>query len=338
MAADKISLSGLGLTRLAGLGLDVDKILSQAGISPSFRHQSKVSLTTRQYFALWCAIREVSGDALIGLRIGGEPRPDKLDPASFAALHSETFGEALARLARYKRLSCPEEINIVQFGGQTSISFHWLCAQELAPSILTDAAFANIHLLLQFGTGKPISPLRIEVSRRLDDATGELHAYQRHFGCDVRGGAEQDALIYPNETLGERFVTGNPDLIAALLPGLDQQLDAELPQSFDRQVKAVLTKIMQGERPSIDVVARHLFVSPRTLQRRLTEANTNYQTILDEARLDVALKLLGNTQMEPGEIAFYLGYEEVNSFLRAFNRWQGVTPTQWRVIASNNAA
>lgn len=330
MAADRIPLFGTGLTRLTQLGLDVDQVLRQAGIAPTLRHQPKQSLTTQQYFAIWTAIEVVSGDALIGLRIGGEARTDQFDPASFAALHSNTFGEALQRLARYKRLTCPETIRLEPDGDTTRISFHWLWAQGRAPHALTDAGFANIQLLLQSGTGMAIAPLRIELAH----LRAEARRYADYFGCEVVVGAAYDAMVYPNATLSERFVTGNADLIAALLPGLDLQLDAAAPQSLDAQVKAVLTEMMRGERPSMEAVARHLLLSPRTLQRRLTQAHTSYQSILDAVRQDTACKLLGHTSMEPGEIAFYLGFEEVNSFQRAFHKWQGMTPTQWRASHS----
>jgi AraC-like DNA-binding protein len=333
MAADRIPLPGIGLARLAHLGLNVDQVLRLAHIPPGVHQQARLVLTTRQYFALWSAIETLAGDALVGLRIGGQARPDQFDPASFAALHSANFGEALQRLARYKRLSCPEDIRMVQTGDQVAISFHWLRAQGQAPHVLTDAAFAAIQLLLHSGTGQALAPLRLELSRPPGDTSGHAQHYARHFGCEVRMGAVQDVLVYPRATLDAPFATGNPDLVAALLPGLDQQLDAAAPQALDQQVKSVLVQMMHGERPSIEATARHLCLSPRTLQRRLTEMHTSYQSILDEVRLDVAQKLLAHTPMDPGEIAFYLGFEEVNSFQRAFHKWQGMTPTQWRMAA-----
>ncbi|WP_051219975.1 AraC family transcriptional regulator [Rheinheimera baltica] len=330
MAADRIPLFGPGLTRLALLGLDVDQVLRQPGISPTLRHQTKVSLTTSQYFALWAAIEAVSGDALIGLRIGGEARSDQFDPASFAALHSQTFGEALSRLARYKRLTCPETIRIEPYVDSVRISFHWLWAHSEAPHALTDSGFANIDLLLRSGTGKSIAPLRIELAYIRKD----VQRYADYFDCEVCVGAELDALVYSNSTLNERFITSNANLIAALLPGLDLQLESISPQSLEQQVKAVLTEMMRGERPSMEAVARQLLLSPRTLQRRLTEAKTNYQSILDNVRQDIACKLLSRTSMEPNEIAFYLGFEEVNSFHRVFCKWLGMTPKQWRTQES----
>ncbi len=73
-------------------------------------------------------------------------------------------------------------------------------------------------------------------------------------------------------------------------------------------------------------------MSPRTLQRRLGEANTSYQQLLDQVRHDRARRLLRSTPLEMGEIAFLLGYEELNSFYRAFHNWEGVTPTRWRSV------
>lgn len=236
----------------------------------------------------------------------------------------------MARLARYKQLSCPETIRVVTVGASTRISFQWTWAKGPTPNSLIDAVFANTHLLLRSGTGKDLAPQRIELMRPRAD----LQRYAKHFACEVFVGASHDALVYASQTLDERFVTSNPALIAALLPGLDMQLATVLPQPLDQQVKAVLTKMMRGQRPSIEAVARQLCLSPRTLQRRLSDAQTSYQAILDAVRLDTACKLLGHTALEPGEIAFYLGFEETNSFLRAFNKWQGMTPTQWRAQAS----
>ena len=333
MLADRIPLFRPGLTRLAHLGLDIDQVLRHAGISPVLRHQSKQWLTTQQYFAIWAAIEAVSGDALIGLRIGGEARTDQFDPASFAALHSHTFGEALERLSRYKRLTCPETIRVASDGDSTRISFHWLWARGHAPTALTDSGFANIHLLLGSGTGQSIAPLRIELAHTRSDA----QRYADYFGCEVGTCTDHDALIYSNATLNKPFLTGNSDLIAVLLPGLELQLDAALPQSLDQQVRTVLAEMMRGERPSMEAVARQLLLSPRTLQRRLTEAHTSYQSILDTVRQDSACKLLSHTTMELGEIAFYLGFEEVNSFQRAFCKWKGMTPRQWRTLVSNSS-
>jgi len=71
-------------------------------------------------------------------------------------------------------------------------------------------------------------------------------------------------------------------------------------------------------------------VSPRTLQRRLEELGTTYQNLLDDVRRDTSRRLLASTDLDASEVAFLLGFEELNSFTRAFHTWEGVTPSRWR--------
>jgi AraC-like DNA-binding protein len=95
-------------------------------------------------------------------------------------------------------------------------------------------------------------------------------------------------------------------------------------------VRAALGGTISGHRPAITKVARSLGMSVRTLQRRLGERGTTYQNILDDVRRRSARDLLTVTDLGIGEIAFLLGFEEVNSFARAFHAWEGTTPARWR--------
>jgi AraC-like DNA-binding protein len=80
----------------------------------------------------------------------------------------------------------------------------------------------------------------------------------------------------------------------------------------------------------VDKLAADLRLSPRTLQRRLVEQGTSYQALLDDVRRETARRLLSATDLDPGEIAFLLGFAELNSFTRAFRGWEGTTPLRWR--------
>lgn len=321
MIADRIPLFSPGFSRLQALGVDVHQVLRQAGVSAVSQ-----TLTTKQYFSLWAAIESVSHDDLIGLRLGGIATLEQLDPATFAALHASTFGHALQRMARYKRLSCPEIIRIEPDNTHTRISFHWRHAKQAAPRALTDAAFANVQLLLTSGTGKQIPPAWIERTQR---SNGTQH-YATHFACSVHEEVAADAMVYSNEVLETPFLKRDQSLITALLPTLDAQLSVQSSLLLENQAKVVLIRMMGGDRPSIQTLATQLKLSPRTLQRRLLEAQTSYQTLLDAVRLELACNLLEHTHQSPGEIAFTLGFEEINSFQRAFQHWQGMTPNQWR--------
>lgn len=115
------------------------------------------------------------------------------------------------------------------------------------------------------------------------------------------------------------------------------QLEAELTQqlaqkSFSEQAKAILKQLTGGQRPGIQDLARELHLSTRTLQRRLTEQGITFQRLLEEeARRELARHYLLHSSRELNETAYLLGYEDANSFFRAFHHWEA-SPAQWRVL------
>jgi AraC-like DNA-binding protein len=278
-------------------------------------------------FALWRAVEEQSDDPALGLRIGVEVLPDRNNVVSLAAMHSATLGEGLHRLARYKRLVCPEKISISAENGEARLRFEWLFAEGEPPTLLTDIIFAGVTNLAQHGTETLVRPRRLELVRR---RTHEA-ILRRHFRCDIRFDAPHDVLVFDEEVLALPMVDRNAQLLASLLPGLDHAIDRDdRALTLADHVRIVLGDTMCEGRPSIAKVARTLGMSARTMQRRLGQLGTSYQDVLDEVRRRSARHFLAETNLAVGEIAFLLGFEEVNSFTRAFQAWEQTTPARWR--------
>ena len=198
-------------------------------------------------------------------------------------------------------------------------------AGEGPPALLIDGVFAGVALLARRGTGKTVAPLRIELARR---RAGES-MLRRHFGCDVRFDAPLDLMVFEAKALDEPFVTHNAELLEVLVPGLEAALN-DGARSLADDVRSTLTQRISGERPAVEKVAKALGMSVRTLQRRLEDLGTSYQALLDDVRRRSARRLLANTDLDTGEVAFLLGFEELNSFTRAFHGWEGTTPARWR--------
>ena len=95
-------------------------------------------------------------------------------------------------------------------------------------------------------------------------------------------------------------------------------------------MRGAIQQRLTGHRPVVDDVAKDLHMSPRTLQRRLQDVGSNYQRVLDEARHQMARYYLTNSVLELAEAAYLLGYEDANSFARAFRAWEGMPPKSWR--------
>ena len=302
-------------------------VLRHAGLPQSFLGQPRVLINTEELFALWRSIGEVSADPAIGLLLGTENRTERFHPVGLAALSSDTFGAAIDQMARYKQLTCPEEIVQEKDGNEWSIQFRWLLADEAEPLVLIECAFAWILSTGRHGTGTRLSPLRVEFVQ----SRAHAKAIERHFGCPVVFGAHRNAIVFRSSDAAKPFVTRNAELLAMLAPQFEEELKQEnKDENFAERVRIAIQQKLTGRRPSIDDVADALHISSRTLQRRLQEEGSSFQRVLDEARHQLARHYLNNSHLELNEAAYLLGYEDGNSFVRAFRSWEGVPPARWR--------
>jgi len=155
---NRFRVSGLLPRRLEELGLSPVVVLRHAGLPMGLFDQEKILVTTDEMFALYRGIFEVSGDPAIGLKLGTEQRIERYDPIAIAALYTRSFRDALQRMARYKQLTCPEEIKIVERGNDCAVQFLWLLADYPEPAPLVDACFAWIVAIGGRGTGRSEPP------------------------------------------------------------------------------------------------------------------------------------------------------------------------------------
>jgi len=302
-------------------------VLRRAGLPAGFFRQESVLATTAELFALWRAVGETSGDPAIGLKLGSEERVERFNPTAIAAVCSRSFRDALERMARYKRLTCPEEIRVHASGGEASVEFAFTQATEDEPEVLVDLCLAWILSIGRRGTDDRIRPLGAELVR----PARNRELFESHFGCRVRFGRARNALVFRDGDLDLPFVTYNLDLLSAVQGRLESELEARsAPPELREQVKETLKRSLAGKRPTLGDVAREMCVSARTLQRRLTDAGSTFQEVVEETRHELARHYLGQSAIELNEAAYLLGYEDANSFFRAFRAWEGTSPGQYR--------
>ena len=327
VTGNRFKVSSLWPTRLREHQISVPAVLRRAGLPAAFFQQEKIYATTAELFAFWRAIGETSADPAIGLRLGAEPRFERYQPSAIAAVCSRSFRDALQRIARYKKLTCPEEIRVRTAGDEASVEFIYLEADETQPDVLVDLGLSWILSIGRRGTDGQITPLRLELTR----AAQNRALLESHFGCRVRFKAGRNALIFRTSDLDRPFVTQNEELLKAI----GAQLEAELKErdsgaDLGDQVKHTLKRSLAGKRPTLPQVARELCMSARTLQRRLTNADITFQQLVEHTRRELAHHYLKHSTVELNEAAFLLGYEDSNSFFRAFQGWEGTTPGEWR--------
>jgi AraC-like DNA-binding protein len=284
---------------------------------------------------LWRAIGGLSPDPALGLKLGAEPRLERYQPAAIAALCSRSFRDALQRIGRYKRLTCPEEIRVRTVRNEASVEFIYHQAGEIQPDVMVDLVLAWILGIARRGMDEPITPLRVELTR----PETERELLEKHFGCRVRFKAGRNALLFRESDLDRPFVTRNDDLLEIIGAQLEAELQSQKAGSgLKEEVMHALKRSLAGKRPSLKTVAVELGMSTRTLQRRLTAAAVTFQQLVESARRELAQHYLKQNSVELKEAAFLLGYEDANSFFRAFQGWEGTSPGEWRMRYGTTAA
>jgi len=177
------------------------------------------------------------------------------------------------------------------------------------------------------GTGHPVNPKRVELKRKAE----ATRVHEAYFKYPVKFGARRNILVLHTADLARPFLTHNAELLEMLDPQLDKALKEQRAQrSISEQVRWILKRLLAGTRPDVSAVARELGLSDRTLQRRIDDDGTTFRQLLLEARRELAREYFNRPDIDVADVAYLLGYEDSDSFYRAFRTWEGTTPSQLR--------
>jgi AraC-like DNA-binding protein len=325
--ADRIKIPAGFWTGLRQLGIVANEVLRKAQLPVSI--VSAPFVTTAQYFAIWQAFSDLIGDPSKGIiKLATSFETDHFPPTVLATYHARDYRDALKRMAKYKQLCPPESLHITEEGEHCTIEIKTLHSEQPGLSILIGITLAFLLELGRRGTGQPLSAMLVEFST---DSIGDIQILEDYFGCRIQTGANCNRLTIHRADLDRPFISYNAELLEILTPVLEQSLNEQLQSpSITETVKWILKRSLAGGRPDIQTIAGELGISDRTLQRRLTEAGTSFKHLLAKVRHEEARGFLADPSLDIKEVAFLIGYEDQNSFYRAFHLWEGATPLQWR--------
>jgi AraC-like DNA-binding protein len=282
-----------------------------------------------EYFALWRAIREVSGNPNIGLVLATAVKPELTEPLFLAILSAVDLARAIGVVSRFKRLLEPEDLIVVEDRTSQRLvaTYDWPESEQVVPQALVDAELAFLVAIGRRGTRDPdLSPCEIWMCAQELELGSHHHDF---FRGTITLGARRNAVAFTIDDAQRPFVTHNPQLLTALLPYLQANTPPS-PNSTVGRVRAVIAERVRGQRPDADAVARELAMSTRALQRMLKDHGTSFRQLLDEVRNEHARGYLSSTGFSDGEVSFLLGFEDPNSFYRAFRSWNGMSPREYR--------
>ncbi len=311
---------------LNDLGIHPIEVLRKAGLPEDLFSRKSAVLDTAEYFRFWCALEESADDPLFPLRIGSTISVEAFDPPIFAALCSPDLNIALQRLARHKKLLCPMALHVGVTDRSTMLEIEWLDVTAEPPSSLMAVELVFFVQLARIATRQRICPLDVLAPLPLEPEKD----YTEYFGVPVRQ-ARFPTIVFNGADARQPFLTANERMWTFFEPGLKKRLsELEDSATIAERTHAVLLELLPGGSPSIDAVSRKLFISTRTLQRRLRQEGRSFQGLLHKTREELAKYYLKTSNLSAAEISFLLGFEEPNSFFRAFHVWTGKTPEQLR--------
>lgn len=313
-------------TLLRDLGVKPADVLRRAGLADSLLQQPSVRLSPEDYYRFWDSLEAETADPLFPIRLCQAIRSESFSPPLFAALCSPNLMVAMQRISQYKPLVGPLRLDVGSQHGAVTCDLVWLDAPLAPPVSLVVTELLFFVSLARMGTREAIRPIQVMTTVLPSPAA----PYEEFLGARLER-ARHHRLVFTLADAMRPFLTSNEPLWAAFEPELRQRLaDLDTSEATAHRVRAALLEGLPSGLVAVEDVAKKLCVSPRTLQRRMGAEGTSFQHVLRDTRQALAHHYLENTALPAAEISFLLGFDEPNSFYRAFRAWTGTTPDSVR--------
>ena len=311
-------------------GLACGPLLAAAGIAEADLQWQRwpIDHITR----LWRAAAALTQDPGFGLKAGSQVQPAAFNVVSYILQSAPTLREAFAAVQQFQRL--------ISDGGRFQLiageSASWVVyhprqgALAFSPHQL-EAVLAAVVGFARWVTGTALCPVRVQFSQ---GAVGPLAGYQAAFQCPVEFDQAFSGLLLANAQLDAPLPQADAQLASVHRQYASARLAAlSEGASFGDALRTWLGGHGAGAVPTRAQAAQAFGLSPRTLARRLQQEQLHFSAVLDAARRDLACAAVADSARSFADIAQSLGYAEASVFHRAFQRWTGHTPGQWRAQA-----
>ncbi|MBN1311181.1 MAG: AraC family transcriptional regulator [Anaerolineae bacterium] len=316
---------------LTSLKVDVDTFLCSLDIDPASVKSPDAYIPIETYLLIQDEAAHYVNDPYFGLHMGGYAEAGSWSILGYMMMNCKTLGEAFEKSGRYSRIIG----NLIQ--ARVELRFNKIRAIFFTPPYAPrmsrhcfESTFSSSVRMMRTLTGVPINPLEVTFIYPEPESRAE---YERVFRCPVRFGQKDNSLMLDMGIINTPIRMANP----ALLEHFEQYAQDFLAQMEckDETTRAVIRIILErldDETLSIKKVAREMAVSVRTLQNRLADEGVVFSQLLKDIRQQLAKKYL-REDYTVEQITYLLGFSEPSVFRRAFKKWSGVTPKEYRESA-----
>lgn len=317
-------------------GIDTHAIFNRLGVDETyvFTDQLRTPHSAQLYF--WQAVEDVSGDPDIGLHLGALLPAYKGQVLEYLFLSSPNFGEGLRRAQNYQRLlSDAANTDVFVEGDEACMTLDAAADEVRRIRHFNECFVQGLITFFKSVTDGQFYPSRIEFEHQREQ--GQEHVAEV-LGCEVVFGADENRLYFPQTLLGHASPHAEPELLALHERFASEQVAKLEKKDIVGQVERIIAELLDSGEVTLDAVAERLGIKPRTLRTRLTEADTSFNQVLADFRYRLARQLLATTEESIDEIVYLTGFSEPSTFYRAFKRWSGMTPIEYRKTAQGKDA
>lgn len=324
-------------------GTSADSLFAAAGLDYDPADDGGIPLDAASYSRLYGEAIKLAGDECFGFLGPGRIPYGTLGILCEYLLPAHTLGEALHRASRFfdwmqklQHRSAELQAHVPYTVSEDVATLYFIKQSSSASSVfVTQRAIASglssWHNFLCWLIGQPIPLLEVQFQGRcqLDESKyrrifkAPLSYQQAHNTCRISAATLEAPVSHSQESL-EEFLR----LAPYYLVGQCERDSSEY--SISSKVKQLLGDDFSGKSPGIDKTAKLLSIPPRALRKGLEREGISFQALKDEARLEAAIRHLRDRGQSLEEIAAHIGYEEVAAFDRAFKKWSGLSPQQYR--------
>lgn len=303
-------------------GLDSAAIFASVNLpdappDPSARRENSTQLR------FWNAAERISGDPDIGLHVGEHMPPFRGQVMEYLFLSSPSFGEGLKRTIRYQRLLTDAMQFELRVQGATAI----VSGFEHPGRHYVECALCVFLQFWRHLTDGEFRAREIWLTQEEGAAPAE---YERVYGCPVRLGMPEGAVRFDAALLARLSPAAEPQLLSMHEALAEQRLTDLERRDLVTRIERELGGLLEAGEVSLEAVATRLERNAQTLRRELAAIDTTFNDIVAGYRERLARRLLARTQESIDQIVYLTGFSEHSAFTRAFKRWTGETPTDYR--------
>ena len=329
---DSGTLVRMAYQGLINLNVDADEVLRRCGLDPAQLYKPNLRTQFSAQPLFWQAAVELSGDPCIGLHLGENMPVYKGQILEYLLLSSTTFGDGLKRVLSYQRLISDAMHGQITDSPEPFLTNYFSEHQYLTPH-LAEAMVVSLIRFLQSVSDDKFKPTRICFTHT---AKTNIKEYERVFQCPVQFNDKQFKLYFEPEILSYRSPYAEPELLSMHMQSANQHMQQLAKRDLILEVRNQVGALLETGEISLETISQHLEISPRQLRHQLNLAGTSLQRIINHYRKSLSKQLLSQTDESIAEIVYLTGFSEPSTFYRAFKRWEGMTPIEYRQINNNN--